>query len=189
MYDSPKYQVEPVEAEAFVQGQRHGTLIAVAPGGFPETTILPFVKRGDLIELHCVQEDPTFAAIQANPLVTFLVSDFLAFSRHDWVDPVDGGRATLNFRAVLFECRASLPTRPEDVAAALGRLLGNTQSVRTSCRTTEVDAVALGGSGQMPVLFGAVLASGPVEDVFDAQPIGLKANGAAVHDAGVAALC
>lgn len=123
MYDSPKYPVAPHEAEAFVQRQQHGTLIAVAPGSFPEATILPFVKRGDLIELHAVQKDAAVAAARANPRVSFFVSDFLTFSRHDWVDPIDGGRATLNYRAVLYRCEATVTTDPDAVAAALRRLL------------------------------------------------------------------
>jgi len=64
-----------------------------------------------------VEGQPTFAAVQPNPRVTFLVSDFLAFSRHDWVDPDDGGRATLNFRAAAYECLATTTTRPREVAA------------------------------------------------------------------------
>jgi len=123
MYKSPRYPTDAAAVEAFVAGQRHGTLIASPPNGHPQVSILPFVKRGELIELHCVQADPTFAAVQANPRVTFLVSDFLAFSPHNWVDPVDGGRATLHFRAVAFECEASVSTEPEAVAGALSRLL------------------------------------------------------------------
>jgi transcriptional regulator len=123
MYQSPRYPTSPEQAEAFVAGQRHGTLIATAPDGFPQVSILPFVKRGDEIELHCVQADPTFAAVQANPKVTFFVSDFLAFSPHDWVDAHDGGRATLHFRAVAYECEAATSTDPADVAAALRALL------------------------------------------------------------------
>jgi transcriptional regulator len=123
MYDSDRYQVDPALVDAFVAGQRHGTLIATPPGGHPQVSLLPFVKTGAQIELHCVQEDPTFAALQQNPRATFLVSDFLAFSRHDWVDPVDAGRATLNFQAVQFECTAVLSTEPADVAWALARLL------------------------------------------------------------------
>ena len=123
MYRSANYPTSETEAEEFVAWQRHGYLIATPPGGHPQVSILPFVKRGDEIELHCVQEDPTFAAVRANPLVTFLVSDFLAFSRHDWVDPRDGGRATLNFRAVAYSCEATTSTDPSDVAAALARLL------------------------------------------------------------------
>lgn len=123
MYDSDRYRVDPALADAFVATQRHGTLIATPPGGHPQVSLLPFVKDGDRIELHCVQEDPTFAALQANPLATFLVSDFLAFSRHDWVAPADAGRATLNFRAIQFACSAKLSTDPADVAAALARLL------------------------------------------------------------------
>jgi predicted FMN-binding regulatory protein PaiB len=123
MYRSERYPTDPEAVEAFVAGQRHGTLIATPPGGHPQVSLLPFVKRGDEIELHCVQADPTFAAVRANPLVTFLVSDFLAWSRHDWVDPRDAGRATLHFRAVAYACEATTTTDPAEVAAALARLL------------------------------------------------------------------
>lgn len=123
MYRSDKYPTDPAEVAAFVAGQRHGTLIATPPGGHPQISLLPFVKEGDAIELHAVQEDPTFLAVRANPRVTFLVSDFLAFSRHDWVDPQDGARATLNFRAVSFACEATTSTDPHAVAAALARLV------------------------------------------------------------------
>ncbi|MDP8921550.1 MAG: FMN-binding negative transcriptional regulator [Chloroflexota bacterium] len=123
MYDSERYRIDSAAVDAFVAGQRHGTLIATPPGGHPQVSLLPFVKQGDQIELHCVREDPTFAALVANPRCTFLVSDFLAFSPHDWVEPDDGGRATLHFRAVQFECEARTSTDPDDVAAALARLL------------------------------------------------------------------
>ncbi|HEY8292058.1 MAG TPA: FMN-binding negative transcriptional regulator, partial [Thermomicrobiales bacterium] len=123
MYRSDKYPVDTEAVAAFVAGQRHGHLIATPPGGHPQVSILPFVKTGDEIELHCVQDDPTFAAVRANPRVTFFVSDFLAASRHDWVDPQDAARATLNFRAVSFLCEATTSTDPANVAAALARLL------------------------------------------------------------------
>jgi predicted FMN-binding regulatory protein PaiB len=123
MYDSDRYRIDPARADAFVKSQRHGTLIATSAEGFPQTSLLPFVKDGDLIELHCVQEDPTFAALRVCPRATFLISDFLAASRHDWVDAADAGRATLNFRAIQFECMATISTEPADVAAALARLL------------------------------------------------------------------
>ena len=123
MYPSARYPTDLDEAERWVATMRHATLIATAPGRPPEASILPFVKEGDLIELHCVQEDPTFGALQENPLASLLVSDFLAFTPHHWVDPQDGGRGTLNFRAVLYRCRAELSTEPGDVAAALRRLL------------------------------------------------------------------
>jgi transcriptional regulator len=123
LYRSPKYPADPEAVAAFVAGQRHGYLIATPPGGHPQVSVLPFVKDGNTIELHCVQEDPTFAAVQANPRVTFFISDFLATSRHEWVDPEDAARATLNFRAISFLCEATTSTDPDDVAAALARLL------------------------------------------------------------------
>ena len=124
MFASSNYPPDREIADSFVASMRHGTLIATAPGGHPQVSILPFLLRGEFIELHCVQADPTFEAVRSNPQVTFLVSDFLAWSPHDWVDERDGGKATLHFRAVAFECEAEfVSTQPADVAAALRRLL------------------------------------------------------------------
>jgi len=124
MFASSNYPPDKEAADRFVAEMRHGTLIACAPEGHPQVSILPFVKTDDMIELHCVQADPTLGAVRANPHVTFFVSDFLAWSPHDWVDEKDAGRATLHFRAVAFECDAEhVSTDPEDVAGALQRLL------------------------------------------------------------------
>ena len=123
MYKSPRYPTTIEEAEAFVAGQRHGYLIATPQGGHPSVSILPFVKTGDSIHLHCVQADPTFEALQSNPRVTFFVADFLAFSPHYWVDPVNAAAGTLHFRAVEYACEATWSTKPADVAAALALIL------------------------------------------------------------------
>jgi transcriptional regulator len=125
VFASSNYPPDQEAADRFVAEMRHGTLVACPPDGYPQVSILPFVKTGDVIELHCVQEDPTFGAVQANPRVTFFVSDFLAWSPHHWVDANDAGRATLHFRAVAFECDAErVSTDPVDVAGALQRLVG-----------------------------------------------------------------
>jgi predicted FMN-binding regulatory protein PaiB len=124
VFASSNYPPDQAAAERFVAEMRHGTLIACTAEGYPQVSILPFVKADDLIELHCVQADPTFDAVRANPRVTFFVSDFLAFSPHNWVSDQDAGRATLHFRAVAFECDVErLSTDPNDVAGALSRLL------------------------------------------------------------------
>jgi hypothetical protein len=126
MFASSNYPPDQQAADEFVAQMRHGTLIACPPGGHPQVSILPFVRGGGYIELHCVQGDPTLDAVRAQPLVTFFVSDFLAWSPHDWVDPVDAGKATLHFRAVAFECEAEdVSTDPEAVAGALRRLLAS----------------------------------------------------------------
>lgn len=124
VFASSNYPPDKEAAGKFVAGMRHGTLIACAQDGYPQVSILPFVKTGDVIELHCVQADPTFDAVKASPRVTFFVSDFLAWSPHSWVDENDAGRATLHFRAVAFECDVERwSTDPNDVAGALSRLL------------------------------------------------------------------
>ncbi len=124
MFASSNYPPDKKAADRLVAEMRHGTLTACAPQGHPQVSILPFVKTDDVIELHCVQADPTLEAVRANPHVTFFVSDFLAWSPHDWIDERDAGRATLHFRAVAFECDAEhVSTDPKDVAGALHRLL------------------------------------------------------------------
>src|SRR5688572_29069455 len=106
MYRSQRFQPPSEHVEAFVRSMRHGYLTASGPDGFHSASILPFIKDGDAFELHCVRADPTFVALQADPRVTFLVSDFLAASPHHWVDPNDAGKATLHFRAVQYSCQA-----------------------------------------------------------------------------------
>jgi len=124
VFASSNYPPDKVAADRFVAEMRHGTLIACSTDGYPQVSILPFIKTDDVIELHCVQGDPTFDAVRVNPRVTFFVSDFLAWSPHNWVDERDAGRATLHFRAVAFECEVErTSTDPGDVAGALGRLL------------------------------------------------------------------
>ncbi|MEX0784188.1 MAG: FMN-binding negative transcriptional regulator [Dehalococcoidia bacterium] len=123
MHRSESYQADAAEVEAFVRSMRHGYLTAAGTRGFPSVSILPFLKAGETIELHCVRADPTFVALQADPRVTFLVSDFLAASPHQWVDPNDAGRATLHFRAVQYSCEARWSTNPADVAAILRRMV------------------------------------------------------------------
>jgi len=132
LFASSNYPPDQQAADEFVAAMRHGTLIAYPPEGHPQVSILPFVRGGGYIELHCVQGDPTLDAVRANPLVTFFVSDFLAWSPHDWVDPVDAGKATLHFRAVAFECQAeNVTTDPEAVAGALRRLLAAYEPEKT----------------------------------------------------------
>lgn len=124
MFASENYPTDPAAVDAFLDEMRHGTLIATPPGGHPEVSILPFLRLAeDEIELHAVQGDPTLEAARANPRVTFFVSDFLAWTPHHWVSPPDAGKATLHFRAVALECMATVSTDPEDVAAALRRLI------------------------------------------------------------------
>ncbi len=100
-----------------------GRLIAADADGFPCASILPFLREGERIEVHMVQADPTFAALRARGRGAFLCDEALAFTPHDVVSELDGGFATLHFRAVLFRVEAEVSTEPADVAAALERLL------------------------------------------------------------------
>lgn len=124
MYDSRKYRPDDEALIAdFLRSQRHATLLATAPRLFPQASILPFVFVDvDTVELHAVQADPTFRALEANPNATLLVSDYLAYSPHHWLDPNDQSEATLHFEAVLLHGTATLSVDPQAVADALTRL-------------------------------------------------------------------
>jgi len=123
MKDAPKHRVPLSLADAFVATQKQGTLAAQVEGGFPQITLLPFIRTGDLIELHCVQADATFQALKRNPKVAFLVSQYLSVFPSRWADPEDGGRGSTVYRAVNFECHATVDTSPDSVASALTKLL------------------------------------------------------------------
>ena len=123
MKDAPKHRIPQKLADAFVATQKQGTLAAQDEGGFPQMTLLPFIRTGELIELHCVQADPTFKALKHNPKVAFLVSEYLSVFPSRWADPQDGGRGSTVYRAVNFECVATYDTHPDAVAAALTKLL------------------------------------------------------------------
>jgi predicted FMN-binding regulatory protein PaiB len=123
MFDSPNYPTDPAAVEDFVAGQPAGLLVATPPDGHPQATMLPFLKLGQVIELHGVQLDPTIRAASENPRVSFVVPDFLAFTPHEWVEPMNAARATLNFRLVVFEGTVTVSTDLPEVAAVLRRLV------------------------------------------------------------------
>ena len=123
MKDAPKHHIPQKLADDFVATQKQGTLSASVEGGFPQMTLLPFIKTGDLIEIHCVKADPTFRALCENPKVAFLVSEYLGVYPSVWADPEDGGRGSTVYRAVNFECLATYDTSPQAVAKALTKLL------------------------------------------------------------------
>jgi predicted FMN-binding regulatory protein PaiB len=124
MFASPAYPAPtPEEIDAFVRQQFCGKVIAADAEGFPCVSILPFVRLDEVIEVHMVQADPTFAALRARGRGAFLLDEALAFTPHAAVSERDAGHATLHFRAVLFAVTAEVRTDPDEVASALERLL------------------------------------------------------------------
>lgn len=131
MYQSGSYPSVSEEAvRAFIQESFHGKCIAINSEGFPEVSLLPFeyhpptadAPHGSF-DLHLVQADRTFHSLMSNPRCGFLVDQPLAFTPHYVVDPVYAGMATLHFRAVRFQCLATVSTDPADVARVLDSLV------------------------------------------------------------------
>lgn len=124
MYDSPGYPQPDAESiEIFVQAQPYAVVLGVSAHGHPSASLLPFVKAGERITVHMVQEDPTYRALRREPRGSVLIEEFLAFTPHTPVTPDYAGQATLHFRAVLYEVEATLTTDPGRVAEALEEAL------------------------------------------------------------------
>lgn len=130
MYQSPSYPNVPIDAlHAFVDAQFHVKVIAVDEDGYPCVSLLPFVRvegkdgRPDMFEVHMVQADQTFQALARSRKASLLFDEPLAFSPHDWVDPLYAGMATLHFRAVNVQADVETSTDPAVVAGFLARLL------------------------------------------------------------------
>ncbi|PSR34210.1 MAG: hypothetical protein C7B46_06585 [Sulfobacillus benefaciens] len=131
MYRSSAYPaVTPAQIDQFVLENFHGKCIAVDPEGYPVVSLLPFQyypssdpNIPSRFDLHLVQDDTTFQALQSHPQCTFLIDQPLAFTPHDLVDPEYAGNATLHFRAAVFYCHAETITAPDQVAQVLDNLV------------------------------------------------------------------
>ncbi len=124
MFTSPAYPTPSAqEIDAFVGEQFCGRLIATDAQGYPQVSLLPFVREGDAFEVHMVQDDPTCVALRHAGRGAFLFDEPLAFTPHHVVSDAVASFATLHFRAVLFRVDATVSLDPADVAAALERLL------------------------------------------------------------------
>ncbi len=131
MYQSGSYPEVSEEAVlAFTQENFHGKCIAINTDGFPEVSLLPFEYHEPTpdtpkgwFDLHLVQADRTFESLKTNPRCAFLIDQPLAFTPHHVVDPVYAGMATLHFRAVRFQCLATVSTDPTEIARILDSLV------------------------------------------------------------------
>ncbi len=124
MFTSPSYpRPSAQEIDAFVGEQFCGKLIATDAHGYPQVSLLPFVRQGGAFEIHMVQDDPTCVALRQAGRGAFLFDEPLAFTPHHVVSDDVASFATLHFLAVLFRIEAEVSLDPSDVAAALERLL------------------------------------------------------------------
>ena len=109
------------EIDAFVSEQFCGKLIASDAQGFPQVSLLPFVRQGDALEVHMVQDDPTCVALRHAGRGAFLFDEPLAFTPHHVVSDDVASFATLHFLAVLFRIEAEVSLRGRLIVGKRGR--------------------------------------------------------------------
>lgn len=130
MYRNAAYpRVEWDTVTQFIEQNFQGKCIAVNEQGYPETSVLPYEYHGPTeaapfgwFDLHLVQADPTFIALQQHPRCAFIIDQPLAFSPHHLVDREYAGYATMHFQATHFYCHATTFTNAESVASVLDSL-------------------------------------------------------------------
>jgi uncharacterized protein len=120
-------QVPPEELERFVAAQELGRLISVGEDGTPHVGLYPFVREGQVVDLHLVREDELTADLRVRPRCVFEVDEVLGVIPSYWVHAEYGGSATAYHRTVIFECRATVQDEPAAVAAQQVRLLARYQ--------------------------------------------------------------
>lgn len=116
-------RVPPGELERFVQTQELGRLITAGPDGTPHVGLYPFVRAGDVVDLHLVREDELAVDLKARPRCVFELDEVLGVIPSYWVHAEYAGSATAYHRTVIFECVASVLEDPAAVAAQQVRLL------------------------------------------------------------------
>lgn len=120
-------RVPAAELERFVETQELGRLITVGADGTPHVGLYPFVREGDVVDLHLVREDELAVDLKARPRCVFEVDEVLGVIPSYWVHAEYAGAATAYHRTVIFECRATVIEDPAAVAAQQVRLLGRYQ--------------------------------------------------------------
>jgi uncharacterized protein len=120
-------QVPPTEIERFVQAQELGRLITAGPDGTPHVGLYPFVREGDVVDLHLVRDDELVVDLKARPRCVFELDEVLGVIPSYWVHAEYAGSATAYHRTVIFECRATVSHDPSAVAAQQVRLLARYQ--------------------------------------------------------------
>ena len=119
--------IPAAEVERFVDTQELGRLVTVGADGTPHIGLYPFVREGDVVDLHLVRSDELAVDLRARARCLFELDEVLGVIPSYWVHAEYAGSATAYHRTVIFECRATVLEEPAAVAAQQLRLLARYQ--------------------------------------------------------------
>jgi uncharacterized protein len=119
--------IPPAEIDRFVAAQELGRLITVGEDGTPHVGLYPFVREGEVVDLHLVRGDELAEDLRVRPRCVFEVDEVLGVIPSYWVSAEYAGSATAYHRTVIFDCRATVVDDPAAVAAQQVRLLARYQ--------------------------------------------------------------
>ena len=121
-----EYQPSAAEIESFEREQRAAKLITVGQNGFPCVGTYPFMRSGEIIEIHLVRTDEQVGHLEAGPRATVLIDDVLSFVPSHWFGDIATHADQLH-RTVQYECKVVIATDEDQLRGHLVRLLARYQ--------------------------------------------------------------
>ena len=102
-----EYQPTAEEIRTFEQGQRAAKLVTVAGSGWPCAGVYPFLRTGELLEMHLVRTDEQVSHLESQPIASILIDDVLSSVPSHWFGPMATHADQLHC-TVQYECEATV---------------------------------------------------------------------------------
>ena len=121
-----EYQPSDEEILAFEREQRAAKLITVGEAGWPSAGVYPFLRSGEILEMHLVRTDDQVAHLDQRPLASVLIDDVLSSVPSHWF----GSSATHADQlhcTVQYECGTEVIRDEDEIRRHLGDLLARYQ--------------------------------------------------------------
>jgi predicted FMN-binding regulatory protein PaiB len=121
-----EYQPSAEEIRGFEQAQRAAKLITVGETGWPCAGAYPFLRNGDLLEMHLVRTDEQVRHLETRAIASVLIDEVLSSVPSHWFGPVATHADQLH-RTVCYECEVEVIREATEIRRHLVDLLARYQ--------------------------------------------------------------
>ena len=121
-----EYQPSAEEILGFEQQQRAAKLITVGETGWPCAGAYPFLRSGDVLEMHLVRTDEQVRHLEARSIASVLIDEVLSSVPSQWFGSMATHADQLH-RTVCYECEATVIWETTEIRRHLVDLLARYQ--------------------------------------------------------------
>jgi len=121
-----EYQPSAEEILAFEQEQRAAKLITVGETGWPCAGAYPFLRSGDVLEMHLVRTDEQVRHLETRSIASILIDEVLSSVPSHWFGSMATHADQLH-RTVCYECEATVIPETTEIRRHLVDLLARYQ--------------------------------------------------------------